>query len=191
MISEIQANYGVNIILHVLILFTFLKVFFFTYASSLEKKNIDKSIKNIIKDQINIFLTNIDNWDKKISSIPKYSTIKWNNVNNMAGDLIANSQEEDPKIQKNNKDLKKVSFGIIIGLFIVLVIVIFYLMFIKKYKIHFKSIIIENLIIFLFVGIIEYFFFTRIVINYIPVTPDFVSISLLDRIKYKISKELK
>ena len=190
MISETQANYGVNIGLHVVILFTFLTIFFFAYAASLEKKNVDKSLKNIIKDQTENFLTQIDNWDKKLSPSSKYPTIKWNNVNNMAGNLILNSQGENPKIEKNNKDLKKFGIGFIILLFIILIIVILYLIFVKKYKIHIGSIIIENLVIFSFVGAIEYFFFTHIATKYIPVTPDFVSTTLLDRIKYKISKEL-
>lgn len=190
MVTETQANYVINIGLHVLILFTFLTLFFFAYASSLEKKNIDKALGNIIKDQTGTFLTQINNWDKKITPSASYPTIQWNNVNNMAGNLIKNSQGEVPKIEQNNKDLKKFGIGAIIGLAVLLILTVLYFVFVRKYKIHMGGIIVENLVIFAFVGAVEYFFFTHIATKYVPVTPDFVSTTLLDRIKYRISKEL-
>ena len=101
--------------------------------------------------------------------------------------LIDKAQYELPEIVANNKKLKWYSFYMIAFLFVVLLGIICYYKFYKKVDINLKYILVENLIFFIFIGIIEALFFIKIAAKYIPVTPDFVSTTLLDRIKYNIN----
>jgi hypothetical protein len=52
------------------------------------------------------------------------------------------------------------------------------------------KIIIENAIVFSFVGGIEFLFFTKIASKYVPVTPDMLSDTILERVKYKLFEYL-
>ena len=61
------------------------------------------------------------------------------------------------------------------------------LFFTKKHNIEVKHILLENIIIFSFIGFIEYMFFANIAAKYIPVTPDILTTTALDRIKTKLS----
>jgi hypothetical protein len=65
---------------------------------------------------------------------------------------------------------------------------IFYFVVYKKYSIDFNLILKENFIIFVCVGIIEFLFFNYIASKYVPVTPDFVATSILERIKLNIKQ---
>lgn len=109
MVSQEQANYTINIGLHVLILFTFLTVFFFLIISKKEKKSIDGSFGNIINKKVDSLLNNIDKWDNKIKDF----TIDWSQVNKVAGNITKNSQGEDPKITENNKKLRYIAGGMV------------------------------------------------------------------------------
>ena len=47
----------------------------------------------------------------------------------------------------------------------------------------------ENIVIFVFIGAIEAYFFMNIASKYIPVTHDFVATTVLERIKNNIKKK--
>ena len=49
-----------------------------------------------------------------------------------------------------------------------------------------EEIIIENLIIFAFVGLVEYYFFTRIALKFVPVEPSFISKQFINSLKEKL-----
>lgn len=179
MVSQEQANYTINIGLHVLILFTFLTVFFFLIISKKEKKSIDGSFGNIINKKVDSLLNNIDKWDNKIKDF----TIDWSQVNKVAGNITKNSQGEDPKITENNKKLRYIAGGMVGTLILLLILMYLYYVFVKKYKISLGHILVENIVIFAFIGAIEYTFFINIAAKYIPESPDYISTSILDRIK--------
>ena len=187
MISEENAKYTIDITIHIFILFTFLSIFFFTFASKLAKQSINDALTGIINVQVEQMLTNVDKWDKKIAPI-SYPNINWNVANKIAKKIEVNAQGELPDIVANNKKLLWIGIGIITNLFIFVVALYIYFRFVKLYDINIGRIITHNIILFIFIGIIEYFFFTLIAAKYIPVTPDFVASTLLDRIKYKVSQ---
>ena len=175
MISEhYNINFSLDIVLHVLILFTFLTVFFFAYVSKLEKQSLDNTVTNTITD-------NID----QISN--KYNVkVNWNIVNNIADNLVKNSQGEVPEIKQNNDRLFKgsiIAIGIGFILFIVSIIVLKYFL---NYDIHIGHIILMNVIIFSITGVIEYLFFMKVASKYIPVTPDVISNTILEGVKKNI-----
>jgi hypothetical protein len=186
MVTQSEASYAINISLHVFILFTFLTVFFFAFISKLSKKSINDALGGIIDKQVGNLLTNVDTWDKKIA--PKtYPNIKWAEVNKLATKIEANAQGELPEIVANNKKLKIIGWMMIGGLLLLLIGMYVYFRFVKKYDVNIGHIFAGNAIIFAFIGIIEFLFFTKIASKYIPVTPDFVATTLLERIKYHVS----
>jgi predicted PurR-regulated permease PerM len=179
-----NSNYILNIILHIFILFTFLTIFFFLYISLLEKKELNDQVENIITKQTSDVLSNIDKIDKKINKKPE---IQWKEINNISKKLYQNNIKEDPDVSKHNKFLFKLALGIIISLFLLIIFLFVYFSYYRKFNINTKRILLENLIIFSFIGLIEYLFFTYIASTYIPVTPEFFTTTILDRIKSKIS----
>jgi len=188
MITQLQANYTINIGLHVIILFTFLTIFFFTFVSKLESKSIQNALSDIIDEKTEQILTEIDGWEKKLN-VDKLS-INWEKVNDIAKQIEANSQGELPEITKQNKNLKNISIGLVVGLFVLFIIVYLFFHFGLHYQIQIGSILLENAIIFFFVGIVEYLFFMNIAAKYIPVTPEFVSTTILERIKERLAYSL-
>ena len=181
-----SASYNINITLHVLILFTFLTIFFFTFLSQVEVKNVNNVMSKLVGDQTKNTLDLIkSNSDK----IPELSISK-DNLSTVANNMEKSSKVPIKSISDNNKKLKKISIIMISCIFLLLVGMIIYYKVYKKYDIGFSHILIENLIIFSFAGIIEYLFFTNVAVKYVPVTPDVASSSILDSIKDKFNNSL-
>jgi hypothetical protein len=183
MVSEIRANYIINIGLHVIILFTFLTIFFFIYISSLEKKSVTESLDNMINKQTGIILSSID----KTIPIPDS---KWVYVNDMAEKLNKDSQGELPSIKKHNNILLYVSAAGISILFMILVGIYLYFTQRLHVDIHLRHILFENTITFILIGIVEFLFFYYIASKYIPASSDVAVTTAIDRIKYNINQYL-
>lgn len=189
MVTTKQANDSINIFLHVVILMTFLTVLFFLYISKITERSVQKALSGIIKKEATKILDNLDKWSTKFEG--KRFSINWKQVYDFAHDMVKNSQGKLPEIVANNNRLKKVSLGIAVGLFALWVLLVLYMMYYQKNDVHLGKIVRNNVILFGFIGIIEYMFFTKIAANYVPVTPDFVATSILERVKYNVSKALQ
>ena len=189
MITPNQAHHGINMGLHICILFTFLTILFFMVISKAETKATGKELTKVVQKYIPKALNYIDKSDKKI--FQPNGIIVWDEVDNLATKLDQKYNGSDPKIAQHNKQL--LIKTIIIGgiLWLVLIGLIVYFTVYKKYDIQLKSILIDNFFIFTFVGIIEVLFFTNIAIKYIPVTSADMTNSLIDRVNYHVKKQLK
>lgn len=180
-----QASNVVNITLHILILFSFLTIFFFTYLSKVEESNINNVTTDLVKSQTKDTLDFIKSNGKYL---PK-------SISNDQLSKVANNMENQAKnpieyISSNNKNLIYLSIIGISLLFIILVAMIAYYVFYKKYDIGLKHILLENLVIFSIAGVIEFLFFTHIAVKYIPVTPDAATGNVIDGVKDKFNKQL-
>lgn len=178
-----SASYNINITLHVLILFTFLTIFFFTFLSKVEVENVNNVMSKLVGDQTK---NTLDFIKSNSSKIP----ISKDELSNVANNMEKSSKVPIKSISDNNKKLKKISIIMISCIFLLLVGMIIYYKVYKKYDIGFSHILIENLIIFSFAGIIEYLFFTNVAVKYVPVTPDVATSSILDGIKDKFNNSL-
>jgi hypothetical protein len=193
MLSSKIFNKLLNLNLHILILFIFLTIYFFTYVAIKEKEKIDTSLNTIINDQTISLLSQLDKWDKKLSPTGK-SNINWDNVEKNANKLKNKYIGEIPSIKSNNKKLLIIS---IISICVILFIFIGMLIYTKIKKneldgnINIKHIIIENVIIFIFVGIIELLFFQFIINKYIPIGQEFVVTEIVNKLKSKINNNIK
>lgn len=182
MISPYQAHIGINILFHILILFVFLTVFFFSFISKTEKKAIRNELNNIIQDEIPIVMKNID--DVAGEYIP------WTKVNDMAVKFKSRYNGKVPYVDKNNRKLFKTSIIICIVIVILIILSIVYFKFYKKYDIGLSKILVENLIISSLVGLIEALFFLHIGLKYVPITTSDLVSSLVDRSEYQLYKQL-
>lgn len=160
MVSQRYANYSLYIGLHIFILFTFLTIFFFTYASKLKKKRVNDTLDCIVHKQVSKFMSQVDILDKKLK-LNSYRTINWDFVNNLAKKLEKKSQRKLSEFDNNNNILKWISILIVGILFTILIGMYIYFKLIKKYDIHIGRIFTENLIFFSLIGIVEIIFFVK------------------------------
>lgn len=182
-----SASYQINITLHIFILFTFLTIFFFTFLSKVETENINNVTKDLIKSQTSIILSDIND---NISKVTPDITQDKIDLNKLADNLENSSKKDIPELKNNNNKLLYISIGIILFIFFIFIGLIIYYKVYKKQDIGFKHILLENIIIFSFAGLIEYLFFMYVAVKYIPVTPDVLTGSILDNIEDKFNDVL-
>ncbi len=175
-----KVNYTLNISLHVFILFSFLTIFFFAYISHLEQKTINDQLTSTIDAGVAKILSNLDEY------IPSGTELNWQVINDIAEKIQNNATDELPAVKQNHRTLLILGICMIIGIFAFFSGVYVYFGMYKGVAINWRRILIENLIVFGFVGIIEFIFFTKIAMKYIPVTPDLLSKTILDRVKYHL-----
>lgn len=165
----------INCLIHILILFTILTVFFIVYISKLEKKTFQNEIGKVINEQFDKMS------EKDKNNIKPY--LKDYNLNK-AKELFS---EPDPTMSVNNKWLLNLAYTIITCLFLFTIIFISCLYFSCKMCINIKEILIENIVIFSLVGIIEICFFLYIASQYIPVAPSVLTSTMIERLQKNFS----
>ena len=173
------ASFFMNLCFHILILLTFLVMFFFKYVSGLTSSEIDHNLKIMIQNQTSQCLNVLSTGD-----VGPY--IKWDVVETVADTLIDESKKGNQTIVDNNTDLYNNSLCTIFMLVLAIVVFIGYFTF-RKIDINLKFILMENLIIFSFVGMIEIYFFLNIASKYVPVLPDTAMNTIFARLKFLLS----
>ena len=146
------SNLLISVTLHISLLFIFLSILFWTVISPTESRSfdteLDKSIDNI-------------NYKQKVpKEVKDYLLTVYSNKNI--------TQE------KNNNLLLTMNISIIVVLIIVLITqVVFHTL--RGGQVNYGEIILENIVILIIVGIIEFFFFKNIASRYIPVKPSYMT----------------
>lgn len=92
----------------------------------------------------------------------------------------------DPIAEQNNNWLIKVVIMVNIMLFIIFILPTLILKYVCEKDIPIKHILIENLVIFALIGVVEYLFFTHIASKYIPVKPSTIVHSFIESLKRNI-----
>lgn len=170
----------INILIHIFILFIFLSLFFFFYISKKEEESLNNQV-DFICQKIPDILKNIDQTDK--NKVIKWESLKYKAENEYKYDDL----DIDEYINYNNNNLKYISIIISITILFLSLIIYFYSYILGK-NIDISYIIKENIVIFLFIGMVEFLFFKNIASKYIPIFPVDISTTLLERIKYNIMK---
>ncbi len=164
-----------DMMLHGLLLFTFLTLFFSFYISKTSEKVFNEEINNLFDNTINDKLNNIN------SMIKQSHTIQ-NVVDSIPLDTIKNHyNDKDTKVNSMNQGILHSIWTANIILWVCFIIGVYLLH--DKYDLHIKDIFTENIIIFILIGAAEYLFFTRIGLNFIPVEPSFISKQILETSK--------
>ena len=180
--SPKSAGIILDISFHMWILFTFLIIFFFTFASKIEKKAINDELDNAIKKTIPSVM-------EKVS--PLIAKDKWPEVSEQV-EIFKNKYKKeggDPYVKENNKKLFRTSL-IISGLGLLAIIFLsIYFIFYKKYDINPFKIFLEVLFVTILVGGVEALFFVNVALKYAPVNSSTLGSSFIDRLKYQINKQ--
>ena len=163
-----------DVLIHVLILFTFLCVFFFTFISKIEQKAFQDELGNMIEKNVT---TLID--DNKNNVLPYI---------NRAKPYLENLEQvyntPNKTVVETNKTIKMCCIFVVIALVLVIATI---LVFANNRKFNMKHILLENIVTFIFIGIIEFWFFTNIAIKWVPTTPSLMVNSLYKSVGSNLS----
>lgn len=171
--------FGVNALLHVLILTTFLVVFFKYYVTKLEKAAIQHELEKAIKNELPAVFRQADS-----ASGNAFKAAVQGMKSSGLFDTMKNTYAmEDPEVTIHNKGLFTSSFIVIIALFLLTALAVFILYKVSNLDIHFLSLLRENAILFIGIGIAEFMFFTKIALHYIPAPPSYMSQQFINTLK--------
>ena len=160
-----------QIILNVTIISSFIGIFFFTYAATVEKEIIEDQSKTIAVSMAN----------KVKYFIP--GDVKQKIINDLQKPDLSN---EDKDVEKTNKDLRNKAFFVLGILFIVGILATIIVSKIGNVGFH---IVKEAIIILLFVALTEFLFLNIVTRNYKVADPNFVTSEMLKSIRQVYSEE--
>ena len=177
---------NMNILIHMFILFIILSFLFWVVIAKLETSAISNEVSNNIETTFQVLQNQLGkklNQEKKnkINSLLEKST---QNIKILA-DIY---KKPDKVMQNNNKKLLQQNIIIGILLFIVIITVLTTLRFacgITGFPIF--SIIKENLVLFLGIGLIELLFFLQVASKYIPTKPSQIVTNFINGLKEKLN----
>jgi hypothetical protein len=182
----LSETFRINFFLHVLIMLTFLSVFFYIFLS----KELDMVFNSKLDDQIK-------NFPKLLP--PQYNLN--NNINNlnlnMTGKFLIKETLDnykkrydapDVKAKIMNNSLIRNLFLVVGVLWVLFVIYIIVVKFLLNHQINIFHIILENLVTFAIIGYAEYYFFMNYALNYPPCTENYISTQMINVLKAKATQ---
>lgn len=182
---EHQLHEGLNIGFHVWILFTFLTIFFFKFITRRERETITHELNSEIKNQVKVILDNVVSGYEYIGEEPD-----WDAINQIATNIEKKYNGKDPEIDIHNQKLLNLAIGISVGIFALLIGFILYFGVYKEYNLKLKDVLIDNVVIAIFVGIIELLFFLKVALNFSPITKSEMITDIIDRTQHNINIHL-
>ena len=210
--SILNPKFALNILIHVAILFTILSVFFSKVISNLAANAINKELEHIIKDsfkpaklykekllkKFNELKDTVSDNDSQLKNI-KFLLAKVNGGNNLPSfpiELVKNmggetfdyylklfSNEDRTRLRVNNQLFDKIKIAniLIVG-FTIIISTLFIYNNIVSFD-DFKHILVDNVVTFTFVGIVEVLFFLNIALKFIPAPPSLIFTSFIESMK--------
>jgi len=172
--KETTVNFGVNILTHCTFLLAIIGSVFFLFTEKIMSNAINNQIIDLATSSIDDFYA--ESTPDRQASIRL--ALKQANLETVK--KIYSSPSEDRVI--NNTWVEKLVY-IIVGLLILVVIIAVLVAKAQCGSISIIEILSENIIIFAFVGVVEFMFFTKIIIKYIPGYPATLSNIFLDQLK--------
>ena len=169
-----SVNFGINILTHCTFLLAIIGSVFFLFTEKIISNAINSQITDLATNSIDKFYNNTTPENKKAIQIG----LRQANL-----DLILKVYEtptEDRLI--NNTWVEKLIY-IIVGLLILVIIIAILTSKAHCGNISIVELLSENLVIFMCVGVVEFLFFTKIIINYIPAYPSTLSNIFLEQLK--------
>jgi len=211
---DFTVNFILNGFLHVTLLFSFLTILYYYIVSPLTISSLRDLIGSLIdsifdanvpttiislsdlKQSITAnVLSNVTNTSllNNISSVQE-NTIKYNLVNfiynnlSVVNNYIEQNSTVNDLVSRNNQVVISYSFIISISLAVISIILMIIFKTAAPNHINLTELVIENLGTFVFVGAIEYWFFTTYAFNYIPTPASLITNSAIDEIKNLLEK---
>jgi hypothetical protein len=160
---------GVSNIIVGLVLFSiFLAVFYFTYASKIEKEILDIQVKNLIDDLTYDMSAFPNDINEKLRTIVK-------NIS------VSDLSKEDKEIDDGNQELINralINFGIFAAISVTILTIFFII-----YNIDLKDIVITNLILLAFIAITEVLFLNLIAKSYRSLDPNVIKLNIINKLQ--------
>lgn len=172
------APMGINITIHVMILFAILSLFFMYYISKLSTEILNHEIVHNLNNAIDAEISKMPVQGKNMLS----SISKSINVDKLK-DVF---KEQDSLVAMHNKWLFRTMILVNVCLFIMVCLMVFLLMKQCNQCIPISHILIENGLTFTFVGIVEILFFKFVALKYIPTKPSTIITAFLNSISKNI-----
>jgi hypothetical protein len=167
---QITDSLPLNVIIHVLILFSILSAFFFFHVTGIETAAFNSEF-----DKMGSLITT------QLASLPQSTKQAIRNL--PLAQAAALYSVPDETVVEHNKWVARIPLFVLMSLILVLI-----MPFITcKFCFDMKGLWIHNAIIFTFVGIIEIGFFYFIASNYIPVPPSTMVNTAFSQIKANLS----
>jgi hypothetical protein len=194
---------GDNVVLHVLVLFALLSGLFVFYIAKLTEKAFNHEFTALIDESLNpnelkeiiearTDLTLLKEKLKKYFSSDKIDILatymnelketQFNNASAFFDKVNLNYKKDQDRLRKENNRRIHEEIILIIGFFIILAIAINFLSIKFGNCGVLKHLGVELLVIFSFIGAIEYWFFTNVASKYVPVNPDVLTKSFQSHI---------
>ena len=159
-------------------------ILFYIYSSE-RKRCRNKRIKQVINKNVPAVMDNIDKMNKRLGN-----KLDWGQVNDMANKIEEKyGNKPDPSIDAHNKRLIKIAVIICGGLLLILIGAIVYFTVYKKMDIGLGTILLENFVIAVLIGIIEAVFFLNVALKYSPITTSDMMNQLIDRTEYHMNEQ--
>jgi len=152
---------SVNVLVHVLILFTILSSLFVFYITKVETKVIHDQISSAIQSNLYTSLQTADptgSLKTLLKSLPLSTAA-----------TIYSQPSSDITVQ--NLWITHIPIFVIVTL--ILILIVSYISCGRCYNM--LHVLGSNLIIFIFIGIVEFLFFTKITLNYVPAKPSLMT----------------
>ena len=162
-----------NLILHVIILFTILTVFFFVYISVLEKNAYQTEIESILRTEL----------INQLNALPDPELVRSYFQNTDFDKYLSQFEIPNTYVTINNNWLMAIC--IIILAFLILLFFTIYQT--CHLKLDMYLIVYENICLFSITGVIEILFFIYIAYNYVPVSPTVMLDSFISDIQEKLN----
>ena len=160
----------IDIFIHIIILLAVLSIGFWTIIAKSEKDNLQGQVENQIDNLI-------DNYKAKGDEQKILASIDYNKLSNIY------DGKPSKEVKDSNKSLLKLNI-IIIGMLFFTFIMIWIILNINCGKcIPVGKIFIENIGLFIIIGIIEVLFFINIATKFVPVEPSFMVNTVINHFK--------
>jgi len=159
-----------KVMINVLLIFIFLSVFFFTYATSIEK--------NVIINQMKVLSNNFMSFIE-LSGNNINTNIYNENIKLLSPDNIKSISANDGKVLSENKNIIKNVIIYVSIFFIIVVLIVIYLVKTERVTdIH--EILIESFIILIFIACLEYTFLTFFGSKFISIDTNLIKLNIVE-----------
>jgi len=153
----------IKLLLHITLISVFETLFYFLYVSSLENNGIENAINTFINGAIE------DCYNMTVEQIEVIDNVLETYIN--ASDVIQKGNTEELARHKYNKHILNIAWGYVSGLAGLFVILSVYTR-VRKIKINWKNVVLENFAMVMLLGLYELLFFNTIVHKYLPISTE-------------------
>ena len=156
----------IKLLLHITLISIFETLFYFLYVSSLENNGIENAINTFINGVIE------DCYNMTSEQLIVVDNILESYIN--VSDVIKKGNTEELVRYTYNKHISNIAWGYVSGLSGLFVILAVYTR-VRKIKINWKNVVLENFAMVILLGLYELLFFNTIVHKYLPISTEELS----------------